>query len=174
MPRWWRLLVRFEWLSRVEVGLWGPFSVDVVAGRIGFLVLGGAAPGGRRGRWLERRRVVLRSHVLVLLIHGGLRPGGAGCWAVVLVVILTVVVVVSALLAVAPVVLVMVLPVCPDDPLAFQWASQIRHRLHSLGPHGLVGSGGGLAARLNGDRRRGVPRPWVGLAGDGGRLFGGG
>ena len=39
--------------------------------------------------------------------------------------------------------------------------------MQPLGPYGLVGSGGGLGARLKGDRGRGVPRPRVGLAGCG-------
>ena len=74
----WRLVVRVEWLSRVEVGPGGPFVVDVVAGRIQFLVWGGrplvvGGVVGWRARW-----VVLPSHALVLLVHGGLRPGGVG------------------------------------------------------------------------------------------------
>ena len=36
----------------------------------------------------------------------------------------------------------------------------------------MVGRGGGSAAGLDGDGGRGVPRPWVGLAGDGGGLWG--
>ena len=41
-------------LSRVGVGLWGPFGVDVVAGRIRFLVGGVAVPGGRWVSGVER------------------------------------------------------------------------------------------------------------------------
>ena len=44
--------------------------------------------------------------------------------------------------------------------------------MQPLGPYGLVGSGGGLGAGLNGDRGRGVARPRVGLAGGGGGLWG--
>ena len=40
------------------------------------------------------------------------------------------------------------------------------------GPYGLVGSGGGLAAGLNGDRGRAAPCPRVGLAGGNGGLWG--
>ena len=35
-----------------------------------------------------------------------------------------------------------------------------------------MGGGGGLGAGLNGDCGRGVPRPWVDLAGGGGGLWG--
>ena len=54
----------------------GPFGVDVVAGRIRFLVWGGRPllVGGVVG-W-SARWVVLPSHALVLLVHGGLRPCG--------------------------------------------------------------------------------------------------
>ena len=50
--RWWQV-VRVKWLSRVGMGLGGPFGVNVVARHT---VLGktGAAPGGRRGSGLER------------------------------------------------------------------------------------------------------------------------
>ena len=56
----------------------GPFSVDVVAGRIGFLVSGGRplVVGGVLG-W-SARWVVLPSHAVVLLVHGGFSPGGVG------------------------------------------------------------------------------------------------
>ena len=39
-----RLAVRFEWLSRMGVGLGATFGVDLVAGRIWFLVVGGGGP----------------------------------------------------------------------------------------------------------------------------------
>ena len=73
--RWWRLVVRVERLSRVGPGLGGAFGVDVVAGRIRFLVWGGRplVVGGVVG-W-SARWVVLPSHALVLLVHGGLWPG---------------------------------------------------------------------------------------------------
>ena len=78
----WRQVVRVQWLlrglSRTGLGLEGPFGVDVVAGRIRFLV------GGRRSLvvggvvvwsawWL-----VLPSCALVLFVHGGLGPGWVG------------------------------------------------------------------------------------------------
>ena len=73
-----RLVVRVEWLPRVGAGLAGPFGVDVVAGRIRFLVWGGRPlVGGGVVGW-SARWVVLPSHALVLLVHGGLRPDGVG------------------------------------------------------------------------------------------------
>ena len=48
----------------------------------------------------------------------------------------------------------------------------VGHRLQPLGPHGLVDSGGGSGAGLDGDWGRVVPRPQVGLAGGGGGLWG--
>ena len=124
---------------------------------------------GWSARW-----VLLPSHALVLLLHGGLWPGGVGCGAVVVVVVAVVVVVIGSLVAVALVVVVMVLRVCPQEPLAFRWGSGVEHRLQPLGPYGLVGSGGGLGAGINRDRGQGVDRPRVGLAGGGGGLWGGG
>ena len=41
-----------------------------------------------------------------------------------------------------------------------------------MGLYCLVGRGGGSGAGLNGDCGEGVPRPWVGLAGGGGGLWG--
>ena len=150
----------------------GPFSVDVVAGRIPFFVWGGwpLVVGGVLG-W-SAPWVVLPSHALVVLVHGGLWAGGVGWWAVVPVVVMVVVVVVGALVAVAPVVVVMVVRVRPEDPLAFRWGLKVGHTLQPLGPYGLVGSGGGFEAGLNGDRGRGVPRLRVGLADGGGGLWG--
>ena len=52
------------------------------------------------------------------------------------------------------------------------WGLGVGDRAKSLGLYCLVGSGGGSGARLNGDCGRGVPRPWVGLAGSGGGLWG--
>ena len=106
-------MVRVKWLSRVAAGLRGPFGVDMVAGRIRFLVWGGRplVVGGVVG-W-STRLVVLPSHALVLLVHGGLWPGGEGWWTVVVVAVVVVMVVLWALVAVALVVVVMVLRVCP-------------------------------------------------------------
>ena len=102
-------------------GAGGSFSVDVVAGRIRFLVWGGRSllVGGVLG-W-SAWWVVLPSHALVLLVHGRLLRGEVGWWAVVAVVVVVVVVSVGALVAVALGVLVMVLRVCPQDPLVFRW-----------------------------------------------------
>ena len=57
---------------------------------------------------------LLPSHALVLLVQGGLWPGGVGWWAVVVVrIVLVVVVVVGPLVMVALVVVGMVLQVRP-------------------------------------------------------------
>ena len=76
MRRRWRLVVLVEWLSRVGAGLGGPFGVDVVAGRMRFLVWGGwhlvvCGVVGWSARW-----VVLPSHALVLLVPAGFCPVG--------------------------------------------------------------------------------------------------
>ena len=100
-------------------------------------VLGGGGPGGPLwrgyggradtvlgteggGPWLSAgelgwstRGVVLPSHALVPLVHGGLWPGWVGLWAVVVVVVVVLVVVVGALVAVALVVVVIVVQVWP-------------------------------------------------------------
>ena len=68
------------------------------------LVVGGVR--GWSARWLP-------SHTLVLLVHGGLWPGGVGWWAVVVVGVVLVVVVVGPLVVVALVVVGMVLRVWP-------------------------------------------------------------
>ena len=93
------------------LGAWGPFGVDVVSGGIRWLVRGGwtLVVGGVWGwsaRWLP-------SHTLVLLVHGGLLPGGVGWWAVVVVGVVLVVVVVGPLVVVALVVVGMVQRVWP-------------------------------------------------------------
>ena len=90
----------------------------------------------------------------------------------VVVVVVVVVVVAGALVALALVVVVMVLRVCPQDPLAFRWGLGVGHGLQPLGLYGLVDSGGGSGAGLDGNGGRGVPHPWVGLAGGGVRLWG--
>ena len=93
------------------VGPGCPFGVDMVAGRIRFLVRAGwpLVVGGVWG-WSAW---VLPSHALVLLVHGGLWTGWVGWWAVVVVVGMLVVVVVGALVAPALVVVGMVLRVWP-------------------------------------------------------------
>ena len=154
--------------------------MDVVAGGIWFLVWGGwlvrggcaLVVGGVRGwsaRWLP-------SHSLVLFVHGGLWPGGVGWWAVVVVGVVLVVVVVGPLVVVAFIVVGLVLRVWPLDPLwVFRsplWGWGVGHRAQPLELHYVVGRGGGSGAGLDGDGGRGVPRPWVGLAGSGGCLWG--
>ena len=62
------------------------------------------------GVWAWSARVLL-SHALVLLVHGGLWPGGVWWWAVVVVEVVLVVVVVGTLVVVALVVVGMVLRV---------------------------------------------------------------
>ena len=80
--------------------------MDVVAGGIRFLVRGGGPlPPGVWGRSAR----LLPSHALVLLVHGGLRPGGVGWRAVVVVGVVLVVVLVGPLVVVALVVVEMLL-----------------------------------------------------------------
>ena len=181
---WWRqwLVVWVEWLSLAGLGPGGPFGHRMVAGgvRIRFLVRGWwLVPGGWflavggvcgwSARWLPSRP-------LVLFVHGGLWPGGVGRWAVVVVGVVLVVVVVGPLVVVVWVVVGLVLWVWPMDPLwVFRsplWGWGVGHRGQSPGLHYVVGMGEGLGAGLDGDSGRGVPRPWVGLAGGGGGLWG--
>ena len=132
------------------LGPGGPFGVDVVAGgirfliRAGWLVRGGwpLVVGGVCGwsaRWLP-------SHSLVPFVHGGLWPGGVGCWAVVVVGVVLVLVVVGQLVVVALVVVGLVLRVWPFGPLwAFWsplWGWGVRHRMQPLELHYVVGRGG--------------------------------
>ena len=89
----------------------GPFGVGVVAGGIRCLVRGGwpLVVGGVWGwsaQWLP-------SHTLVLLVHGGLWPGGVGWLEVVVVGVVFVVVVVGPLVVVAFVGVGLVLRVWP-------------------------------------------------------------
>ena len=93
------------------LGPGGPFGVEVVAGRIRFLVRGGW-PLVVGGVWGWRARL-LPSHALVLLVHGGLWPRGVGWWAVVVVGVVLVVVVVGPWVVVALVVVGVVLRVWP-------------------------------------------------------------
>ena len=131
------------------------------------LVVGGVC--GWSARWLS-------SHLLVLFVNGGLWPSGVGWWAVVVVGVVLVVVVVGPLVVVVLVVMGLVLRVWPLDPLwVFRsplWGRGVGHRVQPLGLHYVVGRGGGSGAGLGGDGGRGVPRPWVGLAGGGGGLWG--
>ena len=87
-----------------------------------------------------------------------------------------VVVVGGPLVVVVLVVVGLVLRVWPMDPLSVfrspLWGSGMRHRGQPLGLHYVVGRGGRLGAGLDGDCGRGVPRPWVGLAGGGAGLRG--
>ena len=162
------------------LGAGGPFGVDVVAGLIRFSVRGGwlvrggwplvvSGVCGWSARWLP-------SHSLVLFVHGGLWPGGVGWWAVVVVGVVLLVVVLGPLVVVVLVVVGLVLRVWPLDPLwTFRsplWGWGAGHRAQPLGLHYVVGRGGGSGAGLYGDGGRGVPRPWVGLAGGGGGLWG--
>ena len=176
---WWYGSSDCPWRSWAQGGA---FGVDVVAGgiRIRFLVWGGhwyggawpLAVGGVCGlsaRWLP-------SHSLVLFVHGGLWPGGVGRWAVVVVGVVLVVVVVGPLVVVVWVVVGLMLRVWPMDSLWVFWSPLwgwgVGHRGQSLGLHYVVGKRGGLGAGFVGDGGRGVPRPWVRLAGGGGGLRG--
>ena len=90
--------------------------------------------------------------------------------------VVLVVVVVGPLVVVALVVVGLVLRVWPLDPLwvfrSLLWGWGVGHRAQPLGLYYVVGRGGGSGAGLDGDGARGVPRPWVGLAGGGGGLWG--
>ena len=90
--------------------------------------------------------------------------------------VVLVVVVVGPLDVVVWVVVGLVLRVWPMDPLwVFRsplWGWGVRHRGQSPGLHYVAGRGGGFGAGLDGDGGRGVPRPWVGLAGGGGGSWG--
>ena len=106
----------------------------------------------------------------------GVVPRGVGWWAVVVVGVVLVVVVVGPLVVVVFVVVGLVLQVWPLDPLwVFRsplWGWGVGHRAQPMGLHYVVSRGGGPGAGLDGDGGRGVPRPWVGLAGSGGGLWG--
>ena len=93
------------------LGPGGPFSVDVVVGGIQYLVRGGR-PLVVGGVWKCSARW-LPSQTLVLLVHGGLGPGGVGWRAVVVLGMVVVVVVVEPLVVMALVVVGMVLRVWP-------------------------------------------------------------
>ena len=97
-------------------------------------------------------------------------------WAVVVVGVVLVVVVVGLLVVVALVVVRLVLRVWPLHPLWVFWSPSwgwgVEHRAQPLGLYYVVGRGGVSGARLDGDGGRGVPRPWVGLGGGVGGLWG--
>ena len=93
------------------LGPGGPFGVDVVPGGIQCLV-GGVAPLVVGGVWGWSTRWP-PSHTLVLLVDGGLWPGGVGWLAVVVVGVVLVVLLVGLVVVVALVVVEMVLRVWP-------------------------------------------------------------
>ena len=109
-----------------------------------------------RGGWVCGRGVRrLPSRPLVLLVYGGLWPGGVGRWAVVVVGVVLVVVVVGPLVVVVCVVVGFVLRVWPMESL-WVFRSPLRgrgvgHRGQSPGLHYVVGIGEGLGAGLDGD-----------------------
>ena len=90
--------------------------------------------------------------------------------------VVLVVVVMGLLVVVALVVVGLVLRVWPLDPLSVfrstLWGWGVRHRAQPMELLYVVGRGGGSGAGLDGDGGRGVPRPWVDLAGGGGGLWG--
>ena len=100
------------------------------------------------------------SHALVLFVHGGFRA------------VVVVVVGVVLGLVVVGLMVVVVLWVWPRDALAFRWGVGARHQLQPFGLQGLVYSGDGFCAGLDGDRGRGLPPPSVRLADSGGGLWG--
>ena len=56
--------------------------------------------------------------------------------------------------------------------MAFRGGLGVGHRLQALGLYGLVDSGGGLGAGLDGDQSPVIPHLRIGLAGGGGVLWG--
>ena len=160
---------------------WGPFGHRMVAGGVRGVTrcwLGGEIPrrpwgplGHRmvaagvrlvRGWWLVRGGWVcergvrrLPSRPLVLLVYGGLWPGGVGRWAVVVVGVVLVVVVVGPLVVVVCVVVGLVLRVWPMESLwVFRsplWGWGGGHRGQSPGLHYVVGMEEGLGGGLDGD-----------------------
>ena len=142
-------VVRVQWwlrgVSRVGVAFRGLkfFSLGVVAGPIWFLVGGGRSLVVGRVVGLSVRWVVQPSQVIVLSVHGGVRAGGVG-WRAVMVVVGLVVVVVVVVVVVLGVVVVVVLRVCPGDPLALKRDLRVRHHSGALGAAGLGGYRGWL------------------------------
>ena len=131
---------------------WGPFGHRMVD--VGVRLV--------RGWWLVRGGWVcgrgvrrLPSRPLVLLVYGGLWPGGVGRWAVVVVGVVLVVVVVGPLVVVVCVVVGLVFRVWPMESLrVFRpplWGWGVGHRGQSPGLHYVVGMGEGLGAGLDGD-----------------------
>ena len=162
---------------RVALGGLASSGVGVVAGRIGFLVGGGAAPGGRLGSgvgrpvgvaatpgggvaraWVVGRwgRVAGGGGGAGVAGGGGAGGGGGGVGGVVVVVVVVVVVlgvvVVVVVVVVVRVVVVVVLRVCPQDPLALRWDKGLGHHSHPLGLQGLVDSWGGFGVGFDRDR----------------------
>ena len=131
---------------------WGPLGHRMVAAGVRLV----------RGWWLVRGGWVcgrgvrrLPSRPLVLLVYGGLWPGGVGRWAVVVVGVVLVVVVVGPLVVVVLVVVGLVLRVWPMESLwVFRsplWGWGVGHRGQSPGLHYVVGMEEGLGAGLDGD-----------------------
>ena len=169
------------WGGGVPRRPWGPFGHRMVAGGVRGVTrcwLGGEIPrrpwgplGHRmvaagvrlvRGWWLVRGGWVcergvrrLPSRPLVLLVYGGLWPGGVGRWAVVVVGVVLVVVVVGPLVVVVCVVVGLVLRVWPMESLwVFRsplWGWGVGHRGQSPGLHYVVGMEEGLGGGLDGD-----------------------
>ena len=140
------------WGGEIPRRPWGPLGHRMVAAGVRlvrgwWLVRGGWACG----RGVRR----LPSRLLVLLVYGGLWPGGVGRWALVVVGVVLVVVVVGPLVVVVCVVVGLVLRVWPMESLwVFRsplWGWGVGHRGQSPGLHYVVGMEEGLGAGLDGD-----------------------
>ena len=152
----------------------GRGDTDTVPGMRGVAGTGGPAFGGSWGMRVERS-------VAAIPFAGAVRAPGVvvrrvGWWAVVVVGVVLVVLLVELLVVLVFVVVGLVLRVWPMDPLWVFWSPLcgwgVGHRGQPLGLHYVVVRGGGLGAGFDSDSGRGVPRPWVGLAGGGGGLRG--
>ena len=159
-------VVRIQWCPRglpwVRLALDGlAFSgVGMVALRLRFLGGGGQLFMVGWVVVLGARWVWRPSWVVMLPLHGGLSAGAVG-WQVVVVVVGVMEVV--AVVAVVVVVLVVVV---------LSWDMNSGHHFQPLGLQCLVDGWGGFGVGLNGDCRRGVPCPRVGLVGGGRGLWG--
>ena len=142
---------------------------DTVAGT------GGTAPGGRWGMRLERsvtaipyagavraREVVARWGRVVGSGSGGGGVAGGGCGAAGG----------GGASSGGVGVAGMALGPLAGIPVPLVGGPGVQHRAQPLGLYCSEGRGGGSGAWLNGDSGRGVPRPWVGLAGGVGGLWG--